>query len=287
MNEFSSFVKRHDLKITDGYSICQNNWEAAALLPLLLHPQQSAEICYLPYWGRRLLLIAWRGWLHLSLPAPSPQPVKSLSWSQCTSAELCRAEALSTPLSPPTQYQNLCLPLSQLPSLSFMVLLRNTLLLQSFSTRSVWQSVGVKPGLYQSTVLKSYLIKCYGNDFFFQRCGRFAIFPKHTYDLHEKQYYRKGIVLYLSILWAKTESQAMGDAWEACIMSPHEPMVSKKDGEINQFKSYIYLYWTYNHNTLKHVCVAYINIVAGTWEMLRLCCLFLVPDRKLVVCWSK
>lgn len=188
---------------------------------------------------------------------------------------------------PPPRYQNLCLPLSQLPSLSFMVLLRNTLLLQSFSTRSVWQSVGVKPGLYQSTVLKSYLIKCYGNDFFFQRCGRFAIFPKHTYDLHEKQYYRKGIVLYLSILWAKTESQAMGDAWEACIMSPHEPMVSKKDGEINQFKSYIYLYWTYNHNTLKHVCVAYINIVAGTWEMLRLCCLFLVPDRKLVVCWSK
>lgn len=159
MNEFSRFVKWHDLKITDGCSICQNNPEEAASLPLLLLPQESAEIYYLPYRGGRLLLISEKGQLHSSLLLPLPQPIASLPWSQHTSAES------SVELGPfffffPGNRISVFLWVSCLPCpLSFMVLLRNTLLLQSFSTRSVWQSVGVKPGLYQSTAVKSYLIE--------------------------------------------------------------------------------------------------------------------------------
>lgn len=161
MNEFSRFVKWHDLKITDGCSICQNNPEEAASLPLLLLPQESAEIYYLPYQGGRLLLISEKGQLHSSLLLPLPL-------THCLSAmvpahicrELCRTGAFFFFFFSPGNRISVFLWVSCLPCpLSFMVLLRNTLLLQSFSTRSVWQSVGVKPGLYQSTAVKSYLIE--------------------------------------------------------------------------------------------------------------------------------
>lgn len=59
-----------------------------------------------------------------------------------------------------------------------------------------------------------------GMIFSFRGVADLPSFP-NIHTIFMKQCYRKGIVLYLSILWAKTESQAMGDAWEACIMSPH------------------------------------------------------------------
>jgi len=163
-----------------------------------------------------------------------------------------------------------------------MVLLRNTLLLQSFSTRSVWQSVGVKTGLYQSAAVKSYLIKWLWEWFFLSEvwliCHLSQTCIQSSWNsITEREWF---------YTCPFCEPKQNPRPWDVGCPA-HEPMGSKKDGEINQFKSYIYLYWTYIDSTLKNVCIAYMNTVAGTWDMLCLCCLFLVTDRKLVVCWSK
>lgn len=91
-----------------------------------------------------------------NLPRPCLCPYHTLHPSATVPGHICRAVPSSGSFLP--RQQNFYPLLSQLSSLSFMFLLRNMLLLQSFATTSIWQSVGVKPGLYQSAVVKSYLI---------------------------------------------------------------------------------------------------------------------------------
>lgn len=149
MNEFSRIVKRHDLKISDGCSIWQNNPDEAASLPLLLLPWESAETCHLPCQGGRFTSHLWETACALS---PPRRPSATIP------GHICRALPSGGSFLPPVAEF-----LSSFESVAFPVLyifffLRNMLLLQSFATTSIWQSIGVKPGLYQSTAVKSYLI---------------------------------------------------------------------------------------------------------------------------------
>lgn len=173
MNEFSRFVKQHDLKITDGYSICQNKSGKAASLPVLLLLWESAETCYQPCWGGKFTSHCWEREISLEptcIFTPPHHP------SATVPGHICRALPSSGPFIP--LLAESLFWVSRLPCPMYFgsetFCFFKALQQQRLDNLLVLSQVYIKAQQWSNITYSG----C-GTDFSFQRCGWFAVFPKH------------------------------------------------------------------------------------------------------------
>lgn len=179
--------------------------------------------------------MAGSGWAHGRLPAPSPHPAVPLPPSQGASAELCPSVALFSPANRiSVLFWVSCLP-CPLCFCSETCCFFKAVQQQAFDNLLVLSQVYIKAQQWSRISYSG----C-GTDFSFQRCGWFAIFFKHTYDLH-----RTALQKVKSCIVVQFVSQNSIPGHRKHVLCHMWTGGKKKLGERNQFIPDIYLCWIY------------------------------------------